>query len=126
MDASWLKENKVIGCPHPHLPSDHFSLLVELAMPWPLGNLNVFSSTANKPTNNHNNRHTHSMHIQHGGNNSHNNHQPFLYNLNNVGSNPGGGNGVLSYPHPPPMTSSNPHGVGHSNGGVLHGLPSMP
>ena len=21
MDASWLKENKVIGCPHPHLPS---------------------------------------------------------------------------------------------------------
>uniref|UniRef100_A0A1B6M6E9 poly(A)-specific ribonuclease n=1 Tax=Graphocephala atropunctata TaxID=36148 RepID=A0A1B6M6E9_9HEMI len=28
----WLKENKVIGCPHPHIPSDHFPLLVELEM----------------------------------------------------------------------------------------------
>lgn len=30
--ADWLKENKVIGCPHPHIPSDHFPLLVELEM----------------------------------------------------------------------------------------------
>nr|CAD7429651.1 unnamed protein product [Timema monikensis] len=28
----WLKENKIIGCPHPHVPSDHFPLLVELEM----------------------------------------------------------------------------------------------
>ncbi|XP_024083030.1 CCR4-NOT transcription complex subunit 6 isoform X4 [Cimex lectularius] len=30
--TDWLKENKVIGCPHPHIPSDHFPLLVELEM----------------------------------------------------------------------------------------------
>uniref|UniRef100_A0A023F4L8 poly(A)-specific ribonuclease n=1 Tax=Triatoma infestans TaxID=30076 RepID=A0A023F4L8_TRIIF len=30
--ADWLKDNKVIGCPHPHIPSDHFPLLVELEM----------------------------------------------------------------------------------------------
>ncbi|XP_049835574.1 CCR4-NOT transcription complex subunit 6-like isoform X1 [Schistocerca gregaria] len=28
----WLRDNKVVGCPHPHVPSDHFPLLVELEM----------------------------------------------------------------------------------------------
>lgn len=28
----WLRENKVAGCPHPHIPSDHFPLLVELEL----------------------------------------------------------------------------------------------
>jgi len=28
----WLKEGKIIGCPHPHIPSDHFSLLVEMGL----------------------------------------------------------------------------------------------
>jgi len=32
LDSDWLRENKVQGCPHPHVPSDHFSLLVELEM----------------------------------------------------------------------------------------------
>ncbi|XP_055645425.1 CCR4-NOT transcription complex subunit 6-like [Toxorhynchites rutilus septentrionalis] len=32
MSADWMRENKVIGCPHPHIPSDHFSLLVELEL----------------------------------------------------------------------------------------------
>lgn len=32
LNQDWLKENKVIGCPHPHIPSDHFPLLVELEM----------------------------------------------------------------------------------------------
>ncbi|KAK6626727.1 hypothetical protein RUM43_003458 [Polyplax serrata] len=32
VNADWLKENKVVGCPHPHVPSDHFPLLVELEM----------------------------------------------------------------------------------------------
>lgn len=30
--AEWLKENKIVGCPHPHIFSDHFPLLVELEM----------------------------------------------------------------------------------------------
>jgi len=28
----WLTENKIVGCPHPHITSDHFSLLVELGL----------------------------------------------------------------------------------------------
>jgi len=32
ISEDWLKESKIIGCPHPHIPSDHFSLLVELGL----------------------------------------------------------------------------------------------
>jgi len=32
LDPEWLRENKVAGCPHQHIPSDHFPLLVELEM----------------------------------------------------------------------------------------------
>lgn len=32
LDPEWLKENKIVGCPHPHVPSDHFPLLVEFEM----------------------------------------------------------------------------------------------
>lgn len=33
LDEEWFRQNKVIGCPHPHIPSDHFSLFVEYEMP---------------------------------------------------------------------------------------------
>nr|CAG4644806.1 EOG090X06K5 [Leptodora kindtii] len=32
VDAEWFRENKIHGCPHRDIPSDHFSLLVELEM----------------------------------------------------------------------------------------------
>jgi len=32
ISEEWLKESKIIGCPHPHIPSDHFSLVVELGL----------------------------------------------------------------------------------------------
>lgn len=32
LSSDWLRENKVVGCPHPHIPSDHFPLLVELEL----------------------------------------------------------------------------------------------
>ncbi|XP_064100552.1 uncharacterized protein LOC135211225 isoform X1 [Macrobrachium nipponense] len=32
IDPEWFRENKVMGCPHPHIPSDHFPLLVQLEM----------------------------------------------------------------------------------------------
>lgn len=32
VSSEWLRENKVVGCPHPHIPSDHFPLLVELEL----------------------------------------------------------------------------------------------
>jgi len=32
IDPDWFRETKVIGCPHPHVPSDHFALLTELEL----------------------------------------------------------------------------------------------
>ena len=32
LDAGWLQEHKVAGFPHPHVPSDHLPLLVELEL----------------------------------------------------------------------------------------------
>uniref|UniRef100_A0A672LLD5 poly(A)-specific ribonuclease n=1 Tax=Sinocyclocheilus grahami TaxID=75366 RepID=A0A672LLD5_SINGR len=37
LDLHWLHENSITGCPHPHIPSDHFSLFaqLELLLPYP-------------------------------------------------------------------------------------------
>ncbi|XP_064181284.1 CCR4-NOT transcription complex subunit 6-like [Anguilla rostrata] len=37
LDPHWLLENNISGCPHPHVPSDHFSLFaqLELVLPYP-------------------------------------------------------------------------------------------
>ncbi|XP_048884668.1 CCR4-NOT transcription complex subunit 6 isoform X2 [Brienomyrus brachyistius] len=37
LDPHWLIENNITGCPHPHIPSDHFSLYaqLELVLPYP-------------------------------------------------------------------------------------------
>ncbi|GCB65525.1 hypothetical protein scyTo_0004812 [Scyliorhinus torazame] len=32
LDPQWLAENSITGCPHPHIPSDHFSLLIQLEL----------------------------------------------------------------------------------------------
>lgn len=32
LSEEWLKECKIVGCPHPHIPSDHFPLLVEFGL----------------------------------------------------------------------------------------------
>jgi len=32
ISQEWLDDNKVVGCPHPHITSDHFSLLAELGL----------------------------------------------------------------------------------------------
>ena len=32
LDPHWLIENNVSGCPHPHIPSDHFSLFAQLEL----------------------------------------------------------------------------------------------
>lgn len=44
MDENWFHENKVVGCPHPHIPSDHFSLFVEFEMPVPYPDINTILS----------------------------------------------------------------------------------
>ncbi len=32
LDPEWVQTNKIIGCPNPNVPSDHFSLLVEFEL----------------------------------------------------------------------------------------------
>lgn len=32
LSTEWIQQHKVVGCPHPHVFSDHFPLLVELEM----------------------------------------------------------------------------------------------
>jgi hypothetical protein len=74
LDAEWIKSNKIVGFPHPHVPSDHLPLMVELEL---------YNSGANNNTNNntsggYNNRAGQQLHSQHhlnsnngnGGNNS--------------------------------------------------------
>ncbi|KAM6954140.1 CCR4-NOT transcription complex subunit 6-like [Aplochiton taeniatus] len=36
LDSQWLTDNHITGCPHPHIPSDHFSLLAQLELHPPL------------------------------------------------------------------------------------------
>ncbi|KAI4896532.1 hypothetical protein NFI96_015406, partial [Prochilodus magdalenae] len=35
LDTDWLLENNVVGCPHPYVPSDHFSLFAQLELVLP-------------------------------------------------------------------------------------------
>ncbi|CAF0740416.1 unnamed protein product [Didymodactylos carnosus] len=44
LDPEWIRSNKIIGCPHPNVPSDHFSLLVEFELN-PSLSLSTSSST---------------------------------------------------------------------------------
>ncbi|KAM9810792.1 CCR4-NOT transcription complex subunit 6-like [Neosynchiropus ocellatus] len=37
LDHQWLLDNDIAGCPHPHIPSDHFSLLAQLELRAHLG-----------------------------------------------------------------------------------------
>ena len=32
IDQDWFKQNNVVGCPHPHVPSDHISLVTEFQL----------------------------------------------------------------------------------------------
>ncbi|XP_067084062.1 CCR4-NOT transcription complex subunit 6-like isoform X1 [Osmerus mordax] len=44
LETQWLKDNHITGCPHPHIPSDHFSLLAQLELhppPPPLNGLHL-------------------------------------------------------------------------------------
>ncbi|XP_028661424.1 CCR4-NOT transcription complex subunit 6-like isoform X2 [Erpetoichthys calabaricus] len=36
LDPQWLIDNSITGCPHPHIPSDHFSLLAQFELRPPL------------------------------------------------------------------------------------------
>ena len=52
MDENWFIDNKVVGCPHPHVPSDHFSLFVEFEMPVPYPDSTDSNSAGNHGSSN--------------------------------------------------------------------------
>lgn len=35
-DITWFERNKVIGCPHPHIPSDHLPLMIQVQLTTPI------------------------------------------------------------------------------------------
>lgn len=48
LEEEWIQRNKIIGCPQPHVPSDHFSLFVEFELPIPYPGSQGSSSMHNK------------------------------------------------------------------------------
>ncbi|XP_077378871.1 CCR4-NOT transcription complex subunit 6-like [Festucalex cinctus] len=51
LDARWLSDNNLTGCPHPHVPSDHFSLLAQLELRHPPSPSSSSSATSSTPLN---------------------------------------------------------------------------
>lgn len=41
LDSQWLVDNNILGCPHPHIPSDHFCLLAQLELRRPLSSASI-------------------------------------------------------------------------------------
>lgn len=50
MDENWFHENKIVGCPHPHIPSDHFPLFIEFEMPVPYPDISTIINEETKIT----------------------------------------------------------------------------
>jgi hypothetical protein len=53
LDPEWLKQNKIVGFPHPHVPSDHLPLIVELELfiqPQFINRTNQLSGSATQGT----------------------------------------------------------------------------
>lgn len=55
LDQGWFEDNKVVGCPHPHIPSDHLPLLVEFEMAanGPISSTSSSNSSNTRPTATH-------------------------------------------------------------------------
>ncbi|CAL4079209.1 unnamed protein product, partial [Meganyctiphanes norvegica] len=52
IEPEWFRENRIQGCPHPHIPSDHFPLLVQLELKLPGQNSSSSSNTTNNSNSN--------------------------------------------------------------------------
>lgn len=48
LSSDWLRENKVVGCPHPRIPSDHFPLLVEVELVYMTNNAQTPNGLINR------------------------------------------------------------------------------
>lgn len=52
LDVDWIKSNRIVGFPHPHVPSDHLPLMVELELFNPNHNQNNNNNLYNGSNNN--------------------------------------------------------------------------
>lgn len=48
LDPEWLQSNKIVGCPNPNVPSDHFSLLVQFELNPTTHDLSITASNQTK------------------------------------------------------------------------------
>ena len=60
LDIDWIKSNKIVGFPHPHVPSDHLPLMVELEL---ITNQNNNHSSSNNSTSSTQNQNTNLHHF---------------------------------------------------------------
>ena len=59
LDSDWIKTNRIVGFPHPHIASDHLPLIVELEL-FNAGALSVNGSSSSSQQ-----QHQHQHHNQH-------------------------------------------------------------
>ena len=85
LDAEWIKSNRIVGFPHPHVPSDHLPLMVELELFSPNQNnsnnnnstiLTSISNNLNLRPNQH-----HSHHTNNGNSNGNNYRKKFSFSI---------------------------------------------
>lgn len=100
LDQDWIKSNRIVGFPHPHVPSDHLPLMVELELFNPnMNNNSMFNNNSQnnfnyQSNNNGNNVRTNQSHSHHNHHNHHvsstignNLHQNSMANLTSATSN---------------------------------------
>jgi CCR4-NOT transcription complex subunit 6 len=68
LDQDWIKSNRIVGFPHPHVPSDHLPLMVELELFNPnMNNSNsMFSNSFNYQSSSSSNVRTNQSQSHHG------------------------------------------------------------
>lgn len=125
LDIDWIKSNKIVGFPHPHVPSDHLPLMVELELFTNNNNnnnqsnshLNNYQSNSNRNSNQHSHNHHHS-HNNNNNNNSLNNHSSSNHLLNSNSNN----STTIGQMIPLNNTSSNNNNSSQSNNSNNNGI----
>lgn len=97
LDIDWIKNNRIVGFPHPHVPSDHLPLMVELELFNP-------STSNNSNNNNNSNMSLNTNNMMSLQQQSHN----FHYQSNN-------GNGMRNNNHSHHNSNTNNHHHSNSN-----------
>nr|XP_018672587.1 CCR4-NOT transcription complex subunit 6-like isoform X2 [Ciona intestinalis] len=107
IDPEWFKQNNIVGCPHPHVPSDHIPVISECQV-FPPGH----QKSNYPPNNNYNHRQPYSQLFTHPT--PPQPPQQPRYPPNNGGNRPGSSNSITHSPInlPNGRGSNGGHGVG--------------